>query len=154
MDVPVVIQVLVTQEVHTTVETPQLQFSDGVVDVPVAMPRQVPTIQRVQNTEDVLQVQCSDIVVDVPVMTQRQVSTIQPAQKTGKVTQAQHIDKVVQVPDVMQRQVSMTIQTSPKTVEFCQKYRKQNELWGFIDPGSVCLTNPGSNISWQFLKLC
>ena len=52
-----------TQEARTTVETPQLQSSDGVVVVPVVMPRQVPTIQRVQHTEDVPQMQCSDIVV-------------------------------------------------------------------------------------------
>ena len=40
------------QKVQRTVEVPQVQYIDRVVDVPVVMQRQVPTIQTVQKTVD------------------------------------------------------------------------------------------------------
>ena len=57
-----------------TVEVAQVQHIGKVVDVPIVMQRQVPTIQTVQKTE-VPQVQF-DRVVDVPVVLQRQGPTI------------------------------------------------------------------------------
>ena len=50
-----------------------LQDPDMIVDVPVVVQRQVPTIQTVQKTLEVSKVQFLDRVVDVPVVTQRQV---------------------------------------------------------------------------------
>ena len=58
-----------------TVAVPQVQHIGKIVDVPIVMQRQVPTIQTVQKTE-VPQVQF-DRVVDVPVVLQRQMPTIQ-----------------------------------------------------------------------------
>ena len=107
------------QKAPKTVETPRVRFNERVVDVPVVMPRQVPTIQRVQKVEEVPQVECSDMVVDVPVMMQRQVSTTQLVQKTREVSQTQHIDKIAEVPVMMQRQIPMSAKVQ-KTVEMPQ----------------------------------
>lgn len=48
------------QKMQTTVEVPQLQCIDRVVDVPVVMRRQVPIIQRVHKIVEVKQVQVTD----------------------------------------------------------------------------------------------
>ena len=45
---------MVAEHLRTTVETPQLQFVDGVVDVPVATQRQDPTFERDDLSEAVL----------------------------------------------------------------------------------------------------
>ena len=49
---------------------PQERIIDRIVDVPVAMQCQVPTIQTVPQTADNLQVHFFDRVVDVPVVMQ------------------------------------------------------------------------------------
>merc|ERR1711916_268845 len=77
-------------QVTKQVEIPQIQYIDKVVDVPVVMQRQLPTIQKVQKTVEVPQIQYIDKIVDVPVVMQRQVPTIQTVQKTVEVPQVQY----------------------------------------------------------------
>ena len=50
---------------HKTVEVPQVQYVDEIIDVPVMAQRRVPTSQTAQKTEEVPQVQFFDRVVDV-----------------------------------------------------------------------------------------
>ena len=47
---------------------PKVQFLERVVDVPVAIQRQVPTIPSVQKTVEVPQIQYVDKIVDAPVV--------------------------------------------------------------------------------------
>ena len=61
------------QKVLKTVEFPQVQDVDGIVDVPVVTQSQVPIVRTVQKTVEVPQSQFLDRVVDVPVVMQRQV---------------------------------------------------------------------------------
>ena len=61
-----------------TADTPQLQFTDRVVDVPgVLQQSQAPTMQTVQKSVEILQVQFLDKAV-----VQRQVLMVQTVQKT------------------------------------------------------------------------
>ena len=90
---------------RTTFENSQLQFVDGIVDVPVATQRQDPTFERVQKTVNVAQVQYVDELVDVPVVIQSPVPTIQTVVDSGEMPQTQHIDKVIDVPVWLRRQV-------------------------------------------------
>ena len=60
-------------KVLKTVEFPQVQYVDEIVDEPVAILGQVPTTQTVQKTVEVSQVQFSDRVTDVPVVSRRHV---------------------------------------------------------------------------------
>ena len=61
------------QTVQKTVEIPQVQFLDKVVDIPVVVQRQVPMVQKVQKTLEVPQLQIIDKVVDIPVVAQREI---------------------------------------------------------------------------------
>ena len=61
------------QKVLKTVEFPQVQHVDEIVDEPVVMQGQVPTTQTVQKTVEASQVQFPDRVADVPVVSRRQV---------------------------------------------------------------------------------
>ena len=63
----------VIMKVQKTVEVPQVQYIDKIVDVPVVAQRHVLTSQSVQKTVEVSQVQFPDRVVGVLVMMQRQV---------------------------------------------------------------------------------
>merc|ERR1712050_552333 len=76
--VPKIVEQIVPVEVVVpeTVEVPQVQFVDVVVDVPVTKQRQVPMLQTVQKTVEVPEVVYVDKVVDVPVTQQRQVPTV------------------------------------------------------------------------------
>ena len=65
-------QALTTQKVLETVEFPQVQHVDEIVDEPVVMQGQVPTTQTVQKTVEASQVQFPDRVADVPVVSRRQ----------------------------------------------------------------------------------
>ena len=56
-----------------TVEMPQLQFVDEVVDISIVIQRHVQMLHTVQKTAQVLQVQYTDCVVDVPVIKERHV---------------------------------------------------------------------------------
>ena len=51
-----------------TVEVPQLQYIDEIIDELIVGQRQVPIVQTVQKTVDVPQVQFHDRVVDVPAL--------------------------------------------------------------------------------------
>eukprot|EP00971_Amphidinium_carterae_P052413 1031692-Amphidinium_carterae.1 len=57
--------------VQKTVEVPQVQIIDKVVDVPVTKERMCPMVSTVQKTVEVPQVQIFDKVVDVPVVKER-----------------------------------------------------------------------------------
>ena len=61
------------QTVQKTVEIPQVQFLNKVVDIPVVVQRQVPMVQKVQKTLEVPQLQFIDKVVDIPVVAQREI---------------------------------------------------------------------------------
>ena len=64
MDVPVITQLEFQQFVsYENLEVPQIQLIVEVVDIPVVLQRQVPTVLQVQFLE----------VVDMPVAVQRQV---------------------------------------------------------------------------------
>merc|ERR1712066_778885 len=71
MGVPVVKQRQVPsiQKIQKTVEVPQVQYVDRIVDVPVVKQRQVPAIQKLQKTVEVPQVQYIDRVVAAPAVT-------------------------------------------------------------------------------------
>ena len=92
---------------NQTLEVPQAQSTDNVVDIPVHMQRQVPAVQVVRKTVEDPQTQFIDGVVDTPVVQQRQVPTVQTAQKTMENLQAQFLDEVVGTPVAVQHQVSM-----------------------------------------------
>ena len=65
-DVPVVMQQ--QMPVQKTTETSQLQFSDKVDGMPVAVQRQIPIVQTVHKTMEIPQQQCIDKVVGDPVV--------------------------------------------------------------------------------------
>ena len=59
-------------EVQNTVELPQVQHIERIVDVTLVMQHQVPTIRSAQKMVEVPQSQCFDRVVDAPVGMRRQ----------------------------------------------------------------------------------
>ena len=102
-----------------TTEIPQLQFPDQVVDVPVVVQRQVPSIQTVQKTVEVPQTQsiAQELRSKFEVGHTNKVHArnqpdknraIRNAHKTVEVPRVQYIDKVADIPVDMQRQVSTT----------------------------------------------
>ena len=115
VDVPRVMQkqVPAIQKVQKTVEVPQVQYIDKVVDV--------------QKTVKVPQVQFLDKVVDIPNVRQRQVPTIQRLQKKVEASQVQFIDQGVDVPLVMQRKVH-TIQKVRRLSRF-SRYNSLTKSW-------------------------
>ena len=135
MEIPQVRQIdkvvgvpVVWQRQALTIQTdvPQIQCLESLVDVlvvtqqpaeiPVVIPKQVPTFQKIQNTAHDPQLQYCDKVVEVPVAMQRPVPSVQTALKIVEVPQIQHDDKVVDMPVVIQRQVPMTLNVQ-KSVE-------------------------------------
>ena len=62
--------------VQKTVELPQVQRTERILDVTVVIPHQVPTIWTVKQMVDVPQCQYLDPVVDVPVAMKRPTSLI------------------------------------------------------------------------------
>ena len=121
--VPVVWQ---RQVLTIQTDVPQIQCLEPLVDVPVVtqqtaeipvvMPKQVPTFQKIQKTANDPQVQFCDKVVEVPVVMQRPVPSVQIAQKVVEVPQIQQVDKAVNMPVVIQRQAPMTLNVQ-KSVE-------------------------------------
>merc|ERR1719221_1558879 len=91
------------QKVQKTVEVPQVQYIDRVVDVPVMKQRHVPSVQRVQK----------------PVMRQRHVPSIQKVQKPVAVPVIETIEKIIDVPVIKHVEVPQ-IQTIEKVVEIPQ----------------------------------
>ena len=105
--------------VQKTTEISQLQLPDQVVDVPVVVQRQVPSIETVQKTVEVPQTH--SIVKELrskfevghtnKVHARNQPDknrAIRNAHKTVEVPRVQYIDKVADIPVDMQRQVSTT----------------------------------------------
>merc|ERR1711916_74501 len=79
------------QTVQKTVEVPQLQFIDKVVDIPVEAQRQIPMVQTVQKTIEIPQLQYIDKVVDVPVVQVVQVPQVQVVEKTVEIPQSSQL---------------------------------------------------------------
>ena len=75
LEEPVVLQrqAPMIQKVLKTVEFPQVQYVDEIVDEPVVMQDQVPTTQIVEKIVEASQVQFPDRVADVPVVSRRHV---------------------------------------------------------------------------------
>ena len=97
-----------------------------IVDVPVVLQHQMPTIQQVQQTVEFPQVQHIDRIVDLPAVRQHQEPIITIDQKTVEVPHTQFIDRVLDVPVTAQRQVPLA-QRFQKTVgmpqiQFIDKY--------------------------------
>jgi len=84
-------------KVQETVEMPQEQYINCVVDEPGVKQRQESSVQEAQKTVEMPQAQYNDRVGDVPMVGQK-------GQKTVEVPQVQNNVRVVDVPDVMQRQ--------------------------------------------------
>ena len=106
VDVPVIMQ---RRVVSSTVEVPQIQFIDRVVDFSVVFQRRVPTVQTVQKTDEFPKMQFLDL-VDMPVVVQRQVRSFAAMSSTHlswrrgrflwfvpEILQLQYIDQVVDV---------------------------------------------------------
>ena len=94
---------------------------DRVVDVPVVMARQVPTIRRLQNSEDVPQVQFSDMcirrILDVTVVKRRREPTVKTSQKTVEVPQSQHLRRVIDAPVAMPEQERVQQSTMEQIID-------------------------------------
>ena len=91
------------------VETPQTQYTDQVVAVPILIQRQVPQFQTVAKTVEAPAVPFIGRIVDMPAIKQllRQAPQIQTLAKTVKVPPVPFIGKIVDVPVIkllMQRQ--------------------------------------------------
>ena len=69
-----------------TAEIPRVQHIHRIVDVPVVMQRQVPTIQTDRKTVEVHQSQQTDRVVVVLIVTQQQVPNVPEDAKDGRVS--------------------------------------------------------------------
>ena len=110
------LHVPLTLKLQEMFETPELQFVDEVVDGPVAMLKQIPTIQTVPKIVDVSPAQYIHQLVYVAVAMQRPVRTTQTVHETGETPQSQYMDRIVDVPVVKKRQVR-AIQTEQKTLE-------------------------------------
>ena len=107
------------QTVQKTVEVPQIQYEDQIVQVPVQKQVQVPVVQKVQKTVKVPQIQYEDEIVQVPVTKQVQVPMVQKVQKTVEVPQVQYEDQIIQVPVAKHVHVPM-VQKVQKTIEVPQ----------------------------------
>ena len=105
------------QTVQKTTEISQLQLPDQVVDVPVVVQRQVPSIETVQKTVEVPHSIVKELRSKFEVGHTNKVHArnqpdknraIRNAQKTVEVPRVLYIDKVADIPVDMQRQVSTT----------------------------------------------
>ena len=63
------------QKALKTIEFPQVQYADEIVDEPAVTQGQVPTAQTGQRTVDMMQVQFPDRVADIPVVSWRQLTS-------------------------------------------------------------------------------
>ena len=117
-------QVSIIQKVQKTVEVPQTQFIDKVVDFPVHMQRQVPAVQVAQKTVKELRStfevgHTSEVHArNQPDKNRRRKKQgfeakqyPQDVQKTVEVPRVQYIDKVADIPVDVQRQMS-TVQAA------------------------------------------
>ena len=127
------------QESQKTVEVPQMQFIDKVLDVP--MQRQSQPIDKVIDVPEVLQTPVPLVqritIIDVPAVKQHQVPTIQTDRKTVEVHQSQQTVRVVVVLIVTQQQVQ-NVQENAKDgrVSTCDALR-QNPRCTRRDTGQV-----------------
>ena len=108
------------------VELELQKIYDGIValmDEPVVLQKQAPTIQEVLKTIEFTQVQYVDEIVDEPVVMQGQVPTTQTVKKTVDASRVQFPDRVVndpvgmQVPVTQERIVEVTDVPVPRVME-------------------------------------
>ena len=78
MDVPVIMLEFQQSKSFEKLEVPQIQLIDEVVDIPVVLQRQVPTVLSF-----VLQVQFLEV-VDMPAVVQRQVPAVAVCRQGGQ----------------------------------------------------------------------
>ena len=128
-----------------------VQHIHRIVDVPVVMHPQVPTIQTVQKIVEVPQNQYLDQAVDMLVVMQRQSSMTRKLARTAKIPQVPLIDRNVDVLVMMQRHVPM-IRRVHRIMSSAQK-----QLIGFdpamLTPYWKVSDSPGADWSEaEFLK--
>ena len=102
--------------VQKTAETSQLQFSNKVDEMPVAVQKHVPMVQTVQETVEIPQPECIDMVVDNPVV---QVPRVQVLEKTAEITQLQTVEKIAETPQTQTIQGTQAAESSDITL-VCQ----------------------------------
>ena len=100
-DVPVVMQQ--QMPVQKTGETSQLQFSNKVDEMPVAVQGQVPMVQTVQKNMEIPQPQCIDTMVDDPHV---QVPRVRVVEKTAEIPRLQTVEKIAETPQTQTMQVT------------------------------------------------
>jgi len=88
-----------------TVDVPQIQWVDKVIDVPVIKQVEVPCIKKVQKHVEVPQIKWVDQKMDVPRIKKVPVPSVQTVQTKKEVLQVEWIDKIIDVPVVKQRPV-------------------------------------------------
>ena len=98
--------------VQKTPGTSQLQVSNKVDEMPVAVQRQVPMVQIVQKTMEIPQPECIVMVVDDPVV---QVPQIRVMEKTVEGQQLQIIGQFVETPETQMIQSARTSERSGDT---------------------------------------
>eukprot|EP00435_Cladocopium_sp_Y103_P066617 s144_g28.t2 len=92
-----------------SVDVPQIQYEDQVVQVPLAKQVHVPMIQEIERTVEVPQVEYVDNVVQVPVEKQVHVPMIQKIEKTVEIPQIEYVDNHVHIPIQKQRHVPVHV---------------------------------------------
>ena len=89
------------QHVVNTVEAemPTTQFTDKVVDIPVAAQRQISMVLTVQKSIEISQLQYCDEVIDVPVVSVVPVPQVRVVKKTVEDPQFEIVEKTVENPE-------------------------------------------------------
>ena len=82
-------------QVTEHIRNQQIQFSNKVDDMPVAVQRQIPMVQTVQETKEIPQLRCTDEVVDNPAV---QVPRVHVVEKTAEIPQLQTVEKIAEAP--------------------------------------------------------
>ena len=90
---------IVEQIRDVSVEVPQLQFIDKVIDISVVEQRAIHMDRTAQKTTEIRQLPPIEQVVDVPVVLVVQVPQVQVVEETVEIPQLQVVEKIVLFPD-------------------------------------------------------
>ena len=96
-------------QVTEHIRNQQIQFSNKVDDMPVAVQRQNPMVQTVQETKEIPQLRCTDEVVDNPAV---QVPRVHVVEKTAEIPQVQTVEKIGETPQTQMIQSARTYESS------------------------------------------